>query len=128
MNRRKIIKTLLGTAAVGFLPWNLVARPPTKKVYRGYVAGYQYQSSSEYQQLMKAGDPLDLVREPQNFYDNNAIAIFWNGTKLGYIPKKHNLVLKNMIDEGIGLVSIIKTITLVAESWERVEVEVYVNL
>ena len=45
---------------------------------------------------------LTLVPEPENQYDNTAVAIYWEGYKLGYIPAKGNEdVKKRLVDKGV---------------------------
>src|SRR5689334_23732236 len=33
---------------------------------------------------------LDLVREPENPHDANAVRVEWRGRKLGYVPRRDN--------------------------------------
>ena len=42
---------------------------------------------------------MPLVREPENKFDINAIALFWNGECVGYIPKDIAVILAPIIDE-----------------------------
>jgi hypothetical protein len=35
---------------------------------------------------LSRGCPLDLVREPQNRHDRNAVAVYARGQQLGYVP------------------------------------------
>lgn len=47
------------------------------------------------------GDKIELIREPLNQHDTNAIAIYnKTGIKLGYIPKKYNVIPAQLIDSG----------------------------
>ena len=47
------------------------------------------------------GDKLELIREPLNQHDTNAIAIYnKSGIKLGYIPKKYNVIPAQLMDCG----------------------------
>ena len=47
------------------------------------------------------GDKLELIREPLNQHDTNAIAIYTkSGIKLGYIPKKCNVIPAQLMDCG----------------------------
>src|SRR5437016_1584714 len=48
---------------------------------------------------LKPGVPALLVREPGNQYDKNAIAVYVDGKKIGYVPKKQNAVLAQFIDQ-----------------------------
>jgi len=45
------------------------------------------------------GDELKLIREPDNKYDENAIALYWEGDCVGYIPKDIAIVLATIIDK-----------------------------
>lgn len=61
--------------------------------YRAYcfeIAGVQHH---KWREAMDTGSleeqsELTLVLEPENQYDDKAIAIYWEGFMLGYIPKK----------------------------------------
>jgi len=48
---------------------------------------------------LKGGEALTLVREPTNKFDRNAVAIYLGEDKIGYVPKAHNLVLAQFIDQ-----------------------------
>ena len=43
---------------------------------------------------------LALVREPENPHDPDAIAIQLGNRKVGYIPRRHNVVLARLLDAG----------------------------
>ena len=43
---------------------------------------------------------LDLVREPDNAYDSNAIMVLYEGHHLGYIPKALNEGMAALMDRG----------------------------
>jgi hypothetical protein len=43
---------------------------------------------------------LALVREPDNEYDEDAIAVHLTDRKVGYIPRRHNTVLARLLDAG----------------------------
>ena len=52
-------------------------------------------------QKLREGDRLTLLREPDNRYDRYAIVVKDGaGNKLGYIPRKNNIVLANLMDAG----------------------------
>lgn len=42
--------------------------------------------------MIKDGDELEWVREPQNEYDNKAVALYKNGSMLGHVKKIHSRV------------------------------------
>jgi hypothetical protein len=37
---------------------------------------------------IKEGENLSIIPEPENTYDPKAIRIEYNGTKIGYVPRK----------------------------------------
>ena len=39
---------------------------------------------------LKIGSPLLLVREDENAYDHDAVAIFYGDTHIGYVPSSKN--------------------------------------
>lgn len=50
---------------------------------------------------LREGDRLTLLREPDNRYDKYAIVVNDpEGNKLGYVPRKNNIVLANLMDAG----------------------------
>lgn len=50
--------------------------------------------------LIKEGDKLQLVREKDNKYDPNAVAIYHNNNKIGYIKKELAVDLHIALDNG----------------------------
>ncbi|HEL1556470.1 TPA: HIRAN domain-containing protein [Streptococcus suis] len=51
---------------------------------------------------LKPGTPVELVGEPSNPHDSEAVAIFYQGTKLGYIPFDKNSLISRLIYFGLG--------------------------
>lgn len=49
------------------------------------------------------GDPITLVREPNNWHDEWAIRLEHNGKKIGYIPADKNELLARLLDGGKSL-------------------------
>lgn len=64
------------------------------------LAGFQYYDGRTWWEGMKVGDPLTLVREPDNPHDANAIRVEWQGHKLGYVPRRDNAHLARQMDLG----------------------------
>ena len=46
------------------------------------------------------GDPVELLREPDNKADANAILVIWEGHDIGYIPRESAFLLAPHIDAG----------------------------
>jgi HIRAN domain len=65
--------------------------------YPSWIAGLRYRGPDgtkrgKYCLGLREGDRLDLVPEPENEHDRNAIAIKHNGRHLGYVPMRHQWV------------------------------------
>ena len=43
---------------------------------------------------------LRMVRQPQNEHDENAIAIYYEEHRIGYVPQELNLVISRLMDAG----------------------------
>jgi hypothetical protein len=69
-------------------------------IQRSTLAGYRYHQAPALAAAMKVGDTLDLVREPDNPYDANAVRVEWQGRKLGYVPRASNAALAWAMDGG----------------------------
>jgi hypothetical protein len=64
------------------------------------LAGGRYYDANAVWNEIRTGDRLDLVREPDNPHDANAIRIEWQERKLGYIPRHENGHLARQMDHG----------------------------
>ena len=72
------------------------------------------------------GEPLVLIREPKNEFDNYAIEVFTqNREKLGYIPKKHNLVISNLMDQKVSINAFVETIII--NAWDPISIKLTIN-
>ncbi len=60
-----------------------------KKYYllQCFVRGFRFYEGPNLLGGMAEGHELELVREPDNEYDDCAIALYWNGKKIGFIPR-----------------------------------------
>ena len=74
------------------------------------------------------GDPLTLIREPDNRHDRNAIRVEWRGHKLGYVPRAQNAVVAAAMDAGDRLSARVSSLSDNKNPWLRVAFEVYLDL
>lgn len=72
-------------------------------VQRSPLAGFTYYNGKVIWSDMRVGDPLTLVREPDNPHDANAIRVEWRGHKLGYVPRRDNAHLARQMDLGAAV-------------------------
>ena len=64
------------------------------------VAGFSHYEGCTIFCELKIGTPLRLVREDENPYDHDAVAIFYGDTHIGYVPSSDNDKLAMMLDMG----------------------------
>lgn len=86
--------------------------PMTTKRYTMHIVGEQYEGRQEVIKLLKRGDPLTLVREPDNSYDENAVNIMYKGRSIGYLSQKNAEWIADLLDDGEALVASVATIAL----------------
>lgn len=54
---------------------------------------------------LQPGENAVLVREPNNQFDPNAVAVWIKGHRVGYIPRKQNAVLAAFIDQNAQMLN-----------------------
>ena len=80
--------------------WPARAQEVSLLIQRSTLAGYRYHQAPALAAALKSGDTLDLVREPDNPHDANAVRVEWQGRKLGYVPRASNAALAWAMDGG----------------------------
>ena len=125
MQRRHFLSGFWGLAGF-YLP---AARTETKTaatvLLETHIAGYQYYSGDQVESFIQPGDRLKLACEFDNPYDSKAIQIFWRQTKLGYIPRRYNGVIAQMMHRGTRLNASVLTLTSAQLSWRRLRFNVF---
>jgi len=97
-------------------------------VQESALAGFQYYEGKALWDMMRVGDALQLVREPRNPHDANAVRIEWRGEMLGYIPRRENADVARQMDLGAPVKARVVRLTEARNPWHRVRFEVYVEL
>ena len=113
VNRRRFMAATLGLSAL--LPGRLLTSRPTDErrepeavlLQTSPVAGFQHHDGERVWRRLAIGQSVLLLREPENPYDGRAIAIVWQGRKIGYVPRAENTVAAGMLDRGETLLATI---------------------
>lgn len=72
-----------------------------KKYIKSFsIAGYQYYEGPLAYKKLKVGGKVQLIAEPNNRFDENAIAIYCKNYKLGYVPKVMNKTIAVLLNLG----------------------------
>jgi hypothetical protein len=97
-------------------------------VQRSPLAGFRHYDAPAFWREMKAGDRLELVREPENPYDAGAIRVEWRGVKLGYVPRRDNAAVARQMDRGAALEARVAAVRENRNRSVRIEFEVVAPL
>jgi hypothetical protein len=76
---------------------------------------------------MRVGDRLELVREPDNPHDSNAVRVHWRDRMLGYVPRSENAALAWAMDRGDPIIARISKLREHPNPRLRIEFEVFVE-
>lgn len=75
---------------------------PSQYVDDFHLAGFAYYDGSDVIEELTLGQKVELVKEINNPYDEKAVAIYYKGKKLGYIPASHNSFISTLLYYGHG--------------------------
>ncbi len=110
----------------------LVAAPAAAQlrilVHSAPLAGFQYYGAKILWDEMREGDPLALIREPDNRHDTFAVRVEWRGAKLGYLPRADNREVAEEMDKGTPVGGRIGRLARDPNPWKRLRVDIYVGL
>lgn len=91
------------------------------------LAGYRYGEAAALWPQLRVGDALELVREPDNAHDANAVRVVWRGHNLGYVPRRENVAVARGLDRGAPLRARLSRLDEHPNPARRVEFEVYIE-
>ena len=97
-------------------------------VQRSPLAGFRHYEAPETWRSMAVGERLQLVREPDNPYDANAVRVEWRGVMLGYVPRRDNAAVARQMDRGTVLEARVASLHENRNRSVRVEFEVIAPL
>lgn len=67
---------------------------------RTNVVGSDYiEDYHSFENQIKEGDVVKLIKNPENPYDNNAIAVYWKSKRIGYIPRTNIPIVALCMDK-----------------------------
>ncbi len=64
------------------------------------IAGFQYYDGVDVFGKLKIGTEVELIPEPDNPHDGYAVAIYFKGKKLGFIPRTQNRLISKLLHFG----------------------------
>lgn len=89
------------------------------------LAGFRHYEAPNLWGDIQPGDPLALVREPDNPHDRNAVRVEWRSFKLGYVPRLENAGVARQMDRGAALAARVSKVQMTRAPNKRIEFEIY---
>lgn len=126
MDRRNLFNALLALPVFGLAGIARVraASPRTVLLQVSPVAGFQYYDGPVVWDCLRPGDRLRLAREPGNTHDERAVAVYWHGHKIGYLPRRDNTAVAQMLDRRQALRAEVTNLHDSPDPWQRVQLSV----
>lgn len=102
---------------------------PSKCLQTFNVSGFQYYDGALVLDQLKPGTPVQLRSEPDNPHDADAVAIYHESTKLGYVPSSNNDLIALLLYYGHDAVCEARILATKPDEdpWNQVRVGVYVT-
>jgi hypothetical protein len=92
------------------------------------VAGFQYYQGEEILATIETNTHLTLVAEPSNPYDKYAIEIYYQNKKLGYIPRKENRHVSEILQANIKTYAKVSWVNRSDIVWQSLGLQVYMEV
>lgn len=74
----------------------------SRTLFDCHIAGFTYYDGLDVIDALRPGTPVTLKSEPDNPHDPDAVAICFNGIRLGYVPQAKNSYLSSLLYFGHG--------------------------
>ncbi len=132
MQRRIFLKSLfkalsaLSLLALGKKPATAAASSNREILLQSsLVAGFQFYEGKRLWNSLRPNDTLQLVAEPENPHDDQAVKVMWNDSQLGYVPRHDNTAISQMLHRGQILIARIGEMQESAYPWARVTMDIF---
>lgn len=102
---------------------------PSRRVIDSNVAGFSHWDGFTVLSKITPGAKLKLKAEFDNPYDSNAVAVYFKGTKIGYVPRAQNFFVAQLIRFGHKdiLEAYVTTVDLMAHPEQQVHMTIMVR-
>jgi len=93
-----------------------------------HIAGFTYYNGVDVFENLKIGKELLLKVEPENRYDPNAVAIYYQEDKIGFVPRSENEAISKFLNLGYTDLFEVKISQIVPEANPEKQVRVVVRI
>jgi hypothetical protein len=122
MKRRTFFKLLFGGLGAAVVAPALGAEGRRVLIQKSPIAGFQFHSGEDVWPWLRVGQALELVRESWNIHDSNAIAVYYRGAQIGYVPRAENSAVARMMDRGERIEANIVELFDDENPWNRIHI------
>ncbi len=84
-----------------------------------FISGYRFHNGREVEHLLYQGAELELVREKHNTINTQAIAVYFQAKKLGYVTTDISRRLAPKMDKGKHIKACVKHFNPEEPHWSR---------
>lgn len=100
-------------------------------IYQNYVRGIYFRKSDIDTKTIVPGEKVKLIRERRNEHDSYAVAVYYKGVHIGYIPAYENIVIANLLDNSASLssyISIVNDYSNQVDYRRLIAIEIFLDL
>jgi len=91
------------------------------------LAGFRHPAAPQLWSTLTRGSRLTLQAERDNPHDHDAVAVYWRGAKLGYLPRTENLVASRLLSRRRNLSARIRRLDPSAEYDRRLALDILMH-
>ena len=125
MQRRKFFRALFGGIGAAIASRHVLAGDSTVLIQESPIAGFQFHRGNAIWPSLCVGEKLSLVRESFNEHDRDAVAVYFNNEKLGFVPRQENRAIAQMLDRGENLEARIASAMDEEDPWRRIGISIF---
>jgi len=125
MQRRIFFRALFGGLGAAMTSRHILAGDSTVLIQESPVAGFQFYCGDAVWPSLRVGKKLSLVREAFNDHDRDAVAVYFQDEKLGFVPRQENRAIAQMLDRGESLEARIAGLIDEEDPWRRIRISIF---
>ena len=125
MERRTFFQRLFGSIGATATGATIGLKTRSVLIQESPIAGFQFHEGDAIWPSLAVGEELTLMREAANTHDPDAVAVYFQNNKLGYVPRAENGAIAQMLDRGETLEARISRLLMEEDPRERVRFTVF---
>ena len=124
MKRRAFFQRLFGSLGAAATGAAIAVESRSVLIQESPVAGFEFHEGDAIWPSLAVGAKLALMREATNAHDPDAVAVYFQNNKLGYVPRAENSTIAQMLDRGESLEARITKLSIDEDPWQRIRITV----